>query len=257
VESRFDLTLIFPAYNEAATIVSTIEESLAYLAGVEGLKTEIIVAADGDDGTREKVRNWANGDGRIQVLGHERRLGKGRGVREAMAMARGEWIGYADADNKVPIEEFRKVRRCFEETGCDIVAGSRALKESVVERRQPLYRRVGSVGFHHFMHAATGLWEVSDSQCGFKFFRREAAQVIFAHQRVDGYMLDVEVLLLAKRFGFQVREVPIRWRDDGDSRLQLVRGNLRNVWDVLRIRWIVSRLSVAEGRGRTRAAARG
>lgn len=239
--NEFDLTLIFPAYNESATILATIQDALRFLEG-EGLKVEIIVAADGDDGTREKVRDWAQDDPRIQVCGHRERLGKGRGVREAVALARGALIGYADADNKVPIEEFAKVRRCFAETGCDIVSGSRALAGSVIEKYQPWYRRLGSKGFHILMRAATGLWHVSDSQCGFKFLRREAARGIFGAQRIDGYMFDVEILVLAKRFGYTVREVPIRWRDDGDSRLELVRGNLRNVRDILRIRRLASQL---------------
>ena len=238
----FDLTLILPAFNEAATILSTIQQALQYLEGELKLRTEIIVAADGEDGTREKVLDWAKGGARIQVCGHKRRSGKGRGVREAVALARGNIIGYADADNKVPIEEYAKVQRCFAQTGCDIVCGSRALKDSVIFRHQPLYRRMGSKGFHIFMHTATGLWHVTDSQCGFKFMRRDVARALFAAQRIDGYMFDVEILVLAKRFGYTVREVPICWRDDGDSRLELIRGNLRNVRDILRIRWFASRL---------------
>jgi dolichyl-phosphate beta-glucosyltransferase len=86
------------------------------------------------------------------------------------------------------------------------------------------------------MRAVTGLEGISDTQCGFKFFQRDVARKIFALQKIDGYMFDVEILLLAQRLGLEVREVPIRWRDNGDSRLQLVRGNLRNVRDLLRIR---------------------
>ena len=237
----FDLTLIFPAYNEAATILGTIQEALKYLEETQHLRTEIIVAADGDDGTRERVRGWAKDDARIQVCGHEQRLGKGRAVREAVELARGALIGYADADNKVPIDEFAKVRGCFDATGCDIVCGSRAIAGSVIERYQPLYRRIGSKGFHVLMRTATGLWHVSDSQCGFKFMRREVAREIFGLQKIDGYMFDVEILVLAKRLGYDVREVPIRWRDDGDSRLEVIRGNLRNMRDIMRIRWYWSR----------------
>jgi dolichyl-phosphate beta-glucosyltransferase len=86
------------------------------------------------------------------------------------------------------------------------------------------------------MHALVGLHDISDTQCGFKFFQRQAALDIFARQKIDGYMFDVEILALASALGYAVKEVPIRWRDDGDSRLELVRGNLRNVRDILRIR---------------------
>ena len=87
------------------------------------------------------------------------------------------------------------------------------------------------------MHTVVGLREIRDTQCGFKFFHRDAALRLFAAQRIDGYMFDVEILALAERFGYGVREVPIRWRDDADSRLELVRGNLRNMRDICRVRW--------------------
>ncbi|HWQ57285.1 MAG TPA: dolichyl-phosphate beta-glucosyltransferase [Bryobacteraceae bacterium] len=227
------LSLVLPAFNEAAAIGQTISEIVAWLEA-RGLTYEIIVAADGSDGTREVVREMARTNARLRAIGHPERLGKGRGVREAVALAEGEIIGYADADNKVPIEEFAKLEPWLKEF--PIVTGSRAIDRSLVERRQPLYRRLGSIGFHWFMHAATGLWHITDSQCGFKFFRRDVAVNLFARQKIDGYMFDVEILALAQALGYVVKEVPIRWRDDGDSRLELVRGNLRNMRDVMRIR---------------------
>ena len=86
------------------------------------------------------------------------------------------------------------------------------------------------------MHAFIGLRDIPDTQCGFKFFRRDAALALFERQRIDGYMFDVEILYLATQAGYPIAQVPVRWRDDGDSRLQLVRGNVRNVVDILRIR---------------------
>ncbi|MBV9169073.1 MAG: hypothetical protein JOZ81_03170 [Chloroflexi bacterium] len=87
------------------------------------------------------------------------------------------------------------------------------------------------------MHALVGLRHIHDTQCGFKFFTRTAAIDIFSRTRIDGYMCDVEILWLAERLGYQVKEVGIRWRDDGDSRLKMVSGNLRNMQELLRIRF--------------------
>jgi dolichyl-phosphate beta-glucosyltransferase len=227
------ITLILPAFNESATIVSTISKTITYFED-RGYSYQIIVAADGNDGTRERVAELGNANAAIQVIGHLERLGKGRGVREAVAMAAGEIIGYADADYKVPIEEFDKVAPLLKDF--DVVTGSRALNRALIERRQPLYRRIGARGFAVFMRIVTGLREVTDSQCGFKFFHRHVALQLFRCQKVDGYMFDVEILALATLFGYRIKEVPIRWRDDGDSRLELVRGNLRNVRDIFRIR---------------------
>jgi dolichyl-phosphate beta-glucosyltransferase len=96
---------------------------------------------------------------------------------------------------------------------------------------------------------------VTDSQCGFKFFRRHAALELFRCQKIDGYMFDVEILTLAQLFGYRIKEVPIRWRDDGDSRLKLLSGNLRNVADIFRIRFSRSRylreISSVRAHGRT------
>lgn len=228
------ITLIFPAFNEAKTIVGTIQESAAYFSS-RGMTYEIIVAADGEDGTRELVRRQFAGDDRIVVVGHKDRLGKGRGIREAVALARGSIVGYADADNKVPIDDYDKLDPWFGQ-GFDVVLGSRGMQQSKVERPQPWYRRIGSRGFAIVMHAMSGLHQITDSQCGFKFFRRDVAKDIFSRQMIDGYMFDVEILILAQRAGCRVQQVPIRWRDDGDSRLQLLRGNLQNMRDLWRIR---------------------
>jgi dolichyl-phosphate beta-glucosyltransferase len=178
-------------------------------------------------------------DSGIQVIGHSERSGKGRGIREAAALANGAIVGYADADNKVPIDEFDKIAPRLKE-GFPVVIGSRALKESKIEKRQPLYRRLGSKGFAVFLHSVVGLGDISDTQCGFKFFTNRAARLIFGNQKIDGYMFDVEILVLASRFGFSIAQVPIRWQDDGDSRLELVAGNIRNVRDLLRIRSLSS-----------------
>jgi dolichyl-phosphate beta-glucosyltransferase len=232
----FELTLILPAYNERFSIAATIEQAFAYFKRRDIL-VEIIVAADGDDGTRELVREMAAGNPNLIVIGHKERRGKGRGIREAVRLARGRIVGYADADNKVPIEEYEKIERALLEH--QLVTGSRGMARSQIERRQPWYRRLGSKAFYYFLRAVLGLPGVNDTQCGFKFFHREVALYLFSLQQIDGYMFDVEILMLAHRLGIRIKEVPIRWRDDNDSRLQLFSGNLRNAIDIfkIRLRW--------------------
>jgi dolichyl-phosphate beta-glucosyltransferase len=229
-----DVTLILPAYNEAATIAGTIREAGGYFRA-RHLSYEIIVAADGNDGTHERAVEMAWAGEPVRVIGSEVRSGKGRGVRQAAALAHGNIVGYADADNKVPIEEFGRLRPWLSQ-GYDVVIGSRAMPESRIERRQPFYRQLGGKGFGIVMHAMVGLPGIRDTQCGFKFFRREAALEIFRWQVIDGYMFDVEILVIARKLGYRIQQVAIRWRDDADSRLDLVSGNLRNVADLWRIR---------------------
>jgi dolichyl-phosphate beta-glucosyltransferase len=232
------LSLIIPAYNEVQSIRRTLGEAIEYFDS-RGLAFEIIVCADGNDGTREEARELAVSSGRereIKVLGSVERRGKGRGIREGVRNAGGDLIGFADADNKTPITEFDKILP-FLDAGHDVVIGSRGLRESRIERSQPLYRRLGSQGFGLLMHACVGLNDVADTQCGFKFFQATVAKELFLRQRIDGYMFDVEVLFLARQQGRRITQVPVRWRDDGDSRLQLVSGNVRNLRDLLSIRW--------------------
>jgi glycosyltransferase involved in cell wall biosynthesis len=233
------LSLIVPAYNEVRAIGRTLQALRGYL-DCQGYAYEIIVSADGDDGTREAVAELAARDARLSVLGSSERGGKGRGIRLAVARARGEIIGFLDADYKVAVEELAKVLPWFEQ-GYDVVIGSRGLAESRIEVPQPLHRRLGSKAFGLVMHLVLGLWDIHDTQCGFKFFRGPVARDLFGRQRIDGYMFDVEVLHLAARSGYRVKEIGVSWRDDGDSRLQLVRGNWRNFLDILRIRFGRSR----------------
>ena len=226
--------LVVPAYNEVRSIGATLGEIRGYFAA-KPYDFEIVVAADGNDGTRELVAELARSEPRLKVIGSPERRGKGRGVREGMQLVRGDVVGFVDADNKTPITEFDKFEPYFA-SGTDLVIGSRGLRESRIERPQPLYRRAGSKVFAVGMHAIVGVHSITDTQCGFKFFRRAAADEIFHTQRIDGYMFDVEVLYLASARGYRIAQVPVRWRDDGDSRLDLVAGNLRNLRDLLRIR---------------------
>src|SRR5262249_14304613 len=115
------ITLILPAFNEAATIVGTIGEAVGYFSQ-RGWTYQIIGDADGEDATREIVSKMAAKNPNLLVIGNRERLGKGRGIRMAMALAKGEIIGYADADNKVPIEEFYKFEPCFAQ-GFDMAIG--------------------------------------------------------------------------------------------------------------------------------------
>ncbi len=230
------VSLILPAYNEAQTIGHTVEEAAEYLAGSTP-DYEVIVVAEGDDGTAGVVEKMAGTNPKLRVIGGRQRRGKGHAIRQAVAIAQKDVVGFADADNKTPIDELDKLLPLLRE-GYDLAIGSRALDSSRIERSQRAYRRVGSQVFRRLMHLATGLRDIPDTQCGFKFFRREVARDLFARQRIDGYMFDVEILYLAKRAGYKLAQVPIRWRDDGDSRLQLVSGNLRNMRDILSIRFV-------------------
>ncbi|MDB5291571.1 MAG: glycosyltransferase family 2 protein [Phycisphaerales bacterium] len=237
------LSVIVPAYNEVATITNTLAAMREYLNG-QPWDYEVIVSADGTDGTREKAAAFAPNDSRFTVIGSPARGGKGRGVRAGVLRAAGDLIGFIDADYKTPIEELDKLLPAFA-NGCDVVIGSRRTADAQVEVAQPLYRRWGSRVFGSVVRGFIGLPKVRDTQCGFKFFTRAAARSLFSLQRIDGYMFDVEILRLCRLLNLRVQEIGVRWRDDGDSRYDPVRGTIKNARELLRIRRMRYELNAA------------
>ena len=242
-----NLSVIVPAYNEVGRIAGTLEAMRGFLSK-QTYSWEIIVSAAGPEGTRQAAAAWGAGEARLSVIGSDQRLGKGRGVREGVLRATGEIIGFIDADYKTPIEEIDKLLSALAE-GFEVAIGSRKVGESRIEVPQPLYRRAGSAAFHAVMGTLLGLADIADTQCGFKFFTRDAAKTIFSHQRIDGYMFDVEILRLARLMGYRIKEVGVRWRDDGDSRYSPISGTIKNARELMRIR-LMRYGELPQGRGR-------
>ncbi|MBM3980265.1 MAG: glycosyltransferase family 2 protein [Planctomycetes bacterium] len=228
------LSLVIPAFNEVATIQRTLRAIRAYLEP-RGFEYELIVSADGTDGTREAAAALVS-ELPVKVLGEPQRRGKGKGVREGMLTATGDIVGFLDADYKVAIDEIEKVLPWFDQ-GFDVVIGSRKAAGAAMNAKRPWYRKLGSSGFALLMRPLVGLRGIGDTQCGFKFFRAAVARDLFSRQRIDGYMFDVEVLSLAVRSGYKVKEIGVSWQDDGDTRLKLVSGNWKNLKDLFRIRF--------------------
>ena len=235
------LSIVVPAYNEVSRIAATLQLMRDYLDR-QSYDWEIIVSADGQDGTREAAAAWGDaagltgaGDDKLFVIGSQQRAGKGHGIRKGIEQARGQVIGFIDADYKTPIEELDKVLPVLA-NGYDVAIGSRKVGESKIEVAQPLYRRAGSAAFHAVMGTLLGLSDIRDTQCGFKFFQGPVAQTIFSHQQINGYMFDVEILRLARLMGYRIKEVGVRWRDDGDSRYAPISGTIKNARELIHIR---------------------
>ena len=232
------LSLILPAFNEERVIARTLVAAVGYLTRQE-YGFEILVGVDGTDGTRAVATQLAREEPRLRVFGQTQRRGKGKAVRDGVELATGELIGFADADDKVPIEALGEVLPWLER-GFDVAVGSRRVEGAHVERAAPLHRRVGSRLFAHAVRWA-GVDGIADSQCGFKFFRAEVARDLCARQRTDGYMFDVELLGLAQIRGYRIREVGVPWRHDSDTRYDPVLGTWQNFVEIRRIRAALAR----------------
>ena len=223
------LSVVVPAYNEAARLPRTIERVERFLSG---RPHEIVVVDDGStDGTVEVARDAARGP--LVVLRNDGNRGKGYAVRRGMLAARGPRRLMTDADLSTPIEELARLEPCLE-AGHDVAIGSRALAGSRIEVRQPWYRENMGRLFNVCVRALA-VPGVRDTQCGFKLFSARAAEAVFAATRLDGFSFDVEALFIARQLGYRIAEVPVVWRNDAATRVGLV-GGFRAFPDLLKIR---------------------
>ena len=150
-----------------------------------------------------------------------------------MLQASGRYRLFADAGLCVPYSEIEKGLALLE-SGADVAIGSRKMAESQVVEQQAGYRRIGSSVFRLLVRNWMGLCD-SDTQCGFKLFTAKAAEQLFSAARIDGFMFDAEMLINARKFGLTVKEFPVEWRADPDSRYKPFSGSLRNLLELVRI----------------------
>ena len=239
------LTIVLPAYNEARRIGPALDELFAYLDAPtpEGMhpRIDVLVVDDGStDGTADLVRARPEAarppDGDQSHLGvlPVPHAGKGSAVRAGMLAAAGDLVVFADADMATPPSELPKLVAALD--GADVALGSRIQPDgSDMRATQPAYRRALGAVFH-FLAKVWVVGDVEDTQCGFKGFTREAAQDLFARQQVTSIVFDVELIHLARRRGYAIRVVPIRWEDVRGSRMRpgpmLA---LKVAWDLFRI----------------------
>ena len=215
-------SLVIPAYNEAARLGTSLEKVLAYVHS-QGWNAEVIVVDDGSrDQTAEIIRAFTAKDPIVRLVQNPGNHGKGYSVRNGMLRAEGEILIFSDADLSSPI--------------ADIAIGSRWLRTETQIQRQPLHRQIFGRIFNLLMRLILGL-QYKDTQCGFKAFNRAAAQAIFPLQRIERWGFDPEILFLARKLGFKVKEVPVLWAHSGGTRINPLVDGFRMFTEMLRIRW--------------------
>ena len=231
-----DLSIVIPAYNEERRLPKTLDAILAYLQA-RTYRTEILVVDDGSsDGTREVVDAYRRKHSGLRLVSNGKNRGKGFSVRHGMLEARGEITLFTDADLSTPIEEADKLFAALRDENFDCAIGSRAMERSLIEVHESQIREQAGMLFNRVVRWTMRI-EFSDTQCGFKAFRRERARPIFERQRVDRFGFDPEILFLAKRNGLRVAEVPVRWSHDFATKVNVLGDGLQMVLELLRIRW--------------------
>jgi dolichyl-phosphate beta-glucosyltransferase len=196
-----------------------------------GESFEVVVV---DDGSSDRTAEVAAAGPEVRVLKNPGNRGKGYSVRNGMLHARGQWRLMSDADLSTPIEELDTLRAALKD-GAQVAIASRAVSGANLEKRQSILREI-SGRFFNLLVRTLHLPGIKDTQCGFKLFSAAAAEAAFRDSRLDGFAFDVEALVLARRAGFGIREVPVTWRNDEQSRVSFGRG-LAAFIDLFRLRF--------------------
>lgn len=240
---RPKLSVVVPAYNEVSRIGSCVERATAYLAA-QSYASELIVVSDGSTDATARIAREV-GRERVRVIEIPTNRGKGYAVRTGVLAAAGSQVLFSDVDFSTPIDEVERFLAALAE-GYDVMVGSRALTDSDIRARQAWWRQSMGRVFNRIVRATLD-FEMRDTQCGFKCFRREAARAIFSRARIDRFAFDVEALWIAQRLKLRVGELPVTWADVGQSKVHPIRDSLRMLVDLAAIRRYDARGAYEEG----------
>ncbi len=240
----YEFSIVIPAYKESDKIIPTLTQVLTFMRNFS-TSFEVIVVDDGSpDNTAELVEGYATEHGEIRLIKNPHK-GKGPTVWTGMMEAKGNYIYMADADLSTPISELEILFKWITEHGFDMVIASR---EGIGAKRvnEPYYRHFMGRVFN-FMVQLMALPGIKDSQCGFKLFKKKAAKEVFKRLKIygqdskelkKGYMgaFDVEVLYLARKLGFKIKEVSVTWTYVQTSRLNPLSDSIKMLRDVAQVR---------------------
>ncbi len=239
INEKIMFSVVIPTYNEATKEkemrehMKHIEEYFQKL----GQAYEVIVVLDGptDGKTSELVKEIAKDMPTMKVIDRKENRGKGFSVREGFMEAVGEIILFTDMDGATPIDMLDRFIPEFQ-NGADMVIGSRDLHESNVAVHQPKWKEIlGDLG-NYMIQIVGGLWGIKDTQCGFKAFTKESVQDIIPRTTVNRWGLDFELLIIGKKLGYKIKEVPVEWFDMGESLVGLS-GYVSTFKDLFKVRW--------------------
>lgn len=229
------LSIIIPAYNERSRLPATLERVTDYMKGTSWESWEIVVVDDGStDGTAEVAEAAHDANTRVRVLRNPGNRGKGYAVRHGMLDSKMDWRLFTDADLSAPIEELEKLWNAVKDGIAQIAIGSRALDRSLIGVHQPGFRESAGKFFNFVMQVFIGL-RIRDTQCGFKLFRGDVAERVFERQQVERFGFDVEALFVARKLGFDIAEIPVRWNHVEGSKVGMLNG-AQSFVDLVKIR---------------------
>jgi glycosyltransferase involved in cell wall biosynthesis len=229
-------SIVIPAYNERLRIIATLDAVVACVRQ-NHWDAEVIVVNDGStDETADLVRDFARNAPEVRLMENPSNRGKGYSVRNGLVHAQGNIVMFTDADLSAPIDEADRLFGAIEQDGADIAIGSRWLATSRQTHRQPLYRQFFGRCFNALTRMVMRL-PYADTQCGFKAFTRDAAQTVFQLQTIERWGFDPEILFIARKRRFKVKEVPVSWAHDARTRISYLRDGMQMLKELAIVRW--------------------
>ena len=226
-----DISIVIPAFNEAAKIRRDIEAGAAFIRRL-GRDGEIIIVDDGsEDGTAHAAGQVETPSGiRRNILQYEPNRGKGYALRQGMAVSSGRVVMFVDSGSCIPLDDAMTGIDWIERGLVDLAHGSRRHRQSQIVRSRSLYRNICSQLFRWILYGRIRLpVALTDTQCGFKVYRGDLAREIYSECELDGFLIDIEVIVRAWSRDCQIREFPVHWTVDPDSRTQPLK-HLRAIW---------------------------
>jgi len=229
------LSVIVPAYNEEKRLAKTLIEIDKYLK-TQKYDYEIVVVNDGSkDKTAQVAKDLQPKIANLNLIDNKENHGKGWVVRQGMLEAKGEFRLFTDADNSTQINQVENLLPYFRQ-GFEIVIGSRDVRGAKIINPQPWHRRLMGEIFNLMVQMIVGLWGIWDTQCGFKALSREAAENILPRCQINRWAFDPEILAVGKRIGYKIKEAPVVWINDLDSRVKM-RSTIKMALDLVKIRF--------------------
>lgn len=228
-------SFVIPCYNEERKFSKSMSKKMQFLSK-QKYSWEIIFVNDGSsDKTSNLVNQFIkyNPKCNISFIDYEINRGKGYAVKQGMLRAKGQYVLFTDLDDSTKISEFPKLEKYL--LSNDIVIGSRYTENSKIEVKQNPLRIFISRSGNAFVRIFTGL-SYSDTQCGFKLFTQKAAKDIFSKSLIERWGFDIEILMIAKNKKYSIKEVPVVWQDEEDSKLNPVKAALQVFGETIIIR---------------------
>ena len=234
---KIKLSIILPCYNEGNKLDNSVSQIVEYLKNIKISSYEILIVNDGStDYTlnyiidlKEKYPNI------LRVIHYKNNHGKGYAVKKGISEAIGEYIIFMDVDLSTDLSAIDKCMKIINKENTPIIIGSRRLKESELTKSQNGLRKFIGNCCSYYTNMKLNL-HIKDTQCGFKCFEKTIAKKLIKKQTIERWAFDAELLFIAKLNNIEIKEIPIKWTNDEDSKVSPLKASFNFISDLRKIK---------------------